>query len=114
MNIRQLSTSCCDLSSIPHQIYTDDLDVKNINFYWDESSDTNLATNLPDLATKWDTLATRLGIWNLAIFLVTCEIKIQLHLATNEGRLHNIKIFVHWLVFRPKKVIQSLKELKSD
>ena len=40
------------------------------------SSDTNLATNLPDLATKWDTLATRLGIWNLAIFLVTCEIKI--------------------------------------
>ena len=39
-------------------------------------SDTNLATNLPDLATKWDTLATRLGIWNLAIFLVTCEIKI--------------------------------------
>ena len=28
--------------------------------------------------------------------------------------MHNIKIFVHWLVFRPKKVIQSLKELKSD
>ena len=25
-----------------------------------------------------------------------------------------MKIFVHWLVFRPKKVIQSLKELKSD
>ena len=25
-----------------------------------------------------------------------------------------MKIFVHWLVFRPKKVIQSLKELKYD
>ena len=40
------------------------------------SSDTNLATNLPDLATKWGTLATRLGIWNLATFLATFRIKI--------------------------------------
>ena len=39
-------------------------------------SDTNLATNLPDLATKWGTLATRLGIWNLATFLATFRIKI--------------------------------------
>ena len=39
-------------------------------------SDTNLATNLPDLATKRGTLATRLGIWNLATFLATFQIKI--------------------------------------
>ena len=39
-------------------------------------SDTNLATNLPDLATKRGTLATRLGIWNLATFLATFEMKI--------------------------------------
>ena len=39
-------------------------------------SDTNLATNLPDLATKRGTLVTRLGIWNLATFLGTFQIKI--------------------------------------
>ena len=41
-----------------------------------KTSVTNLATNLPDLATKRGTLATRLGIWNLATFLATFQIKI--------------------------------------
>ena len=40
------------------------------------SSVTNIATNLPDLATKRGTLATGLGIWNLATFLATFRIKV--------------------------------------
>ena len=55
------------------------------------SSVTNLATNLPDLATKRGTLATGLGIWNLATFLATFRIKVKLLLATKESRLHNTK-----------------------
>ena len=39
-------------------------------------SDANLATNLPDLATNRGSLATSLGIWNLAICLATFQIKV--------------------------------------
>ena len=39
-------------------------------------SDANLATNLPDLAIKRGSLATRLGIWNLATYLATFRTKI--------------------------------------